>query len=203
MIGYHFTTRANCTKIRDEGLVPYPLPRHQRDLAATLAEAGYLKVVWLWPEVPAGADLVGCVMDRVLAKHDTHITLLAVRYESDEVIAASRDGRIRYSFMHDGSMEHPCRNDAWVYHQRVPFVLLRDPVPADRIRVVGDFDLVKLFENNLAPVLTAQAAAVARSNSERREASLARGGLDAHTDAYVRAYGSDPDRVGMIPKSML
>lgn len=204
MIGYHFTTAENWQKIRVEGLVPYKLPRHQAGLASVLAVEGYHKVIWLWPEVPAGADLVGCIIDRVTAKHDTRLVLLAVRYEPDEMIAGTRDGRCRWSLNHDGSIGHPCRDDEWVYHKRVPFVLLRDQVPPERIRVVGDFDLVKLLENNLTPELMDAEG----ERSESREVvavavAPAQSILDKLTDDLIWTYGLEPGSAGLIPKSVM
>ena len=42
---------------------------------------------------------------------------------------------------------HPSRDDAWIYHEKVPFILLKNPVPPTQIELVAEFDLEAMMEN--------------------------------------------------------
>lgn len=128
MIGYHYTSAANYERIKTEGLAPYWIKK--KDLELWFREG--IHGIWLWKHDLSGAEHLGSVLWQLMTKASTDIVKLRVEYEAaDQYNQYGCPVEIR----HDG------RLGAWSYHDRVPAVLLANPVPPERIALVAQYDL--------------------------------------------------------------
>ena len=145
MIGYHLTSYDNWVRIKYQGLIPYPFARHLNEFKRFCKEAN---IIFLWNIKPVGKDLLGCIIDRVMGLHNEHIVMLEVQYSGDDTINKNVEPYDVAVFTHKGDIGHPCRDDAWVYHEYNEVILLKSTIPPSRLKLIGQYNLLDMLERN-------------------------------------------------------
>lgn len=132
MIGYHYTSADNWNKIQRDGfLTPYPMK--QPDLLTAFPNG--VNAVWLWVNNPQGVSHAGNILYQVSRRATPRIVKLAVEYSPDQVLRGPMGERIQLS--HHGHI------DEWVYHDKDSSVLIRNPIPVSRIRLLKAYNIVE------------------------------------------------------------
>ncbi len=143
LTAYHFTSWTNWLSIRRQGLIPYPID-YQPEIAAELRAGGYDRAIFCFPRPHTGERLAGQVVDRCIVHGGQRLVQLAVRYRSSEALTPAPGVHLGHAGQlqgTSGTMRHP----PWVYHVGEPMVLLVARIPPRRLKLVGDYDLVKLI----------------------------------------------------------
>jgi hypothetical protein len=130
MVGYHYTSAENYEKIKVKGLLPYWIKK--RELESWFPSG--IHGIWIWKHDLSGNDHVGSILWQLMTKSSTTIVKLRVEYDESQRFCFHG---IPVEIDHDG------RLGEWVYHDRIPAIVLVEPVPPERIALVGTYDLEK------------------------------------------------------------
>src|SRR5947209_7252524 len=133
MFGYHYTSYGNWLSVRSLGLRPYRIDRPE--LRAFFPDG--VNAVWLWAADPQGPAHAGSVLYQVASKNDPRVVKLRCEFDEESVLTVSGRG---VSVTHDG------RLGGWQYHADEASILVLDRIPAHKIRLVGDYDVVKRLQ---------------------------------------------------------
>jgi hypothetical protein len=140
-VGYHYSTAHAWEAIQREGLVPYKMGRTAREgrdefLKMTGGQMG----VYLWAQPFFGGAHAGSILERCIAHQTWRVVRLRVTFPLSHVIP------LPMIPLHSGVFQSADPNDpVWTYHDREPAILLSRTVQPERIKLVGDYDLVALL----------------------------------------------------------
>lgn len=135
MKGIHYTSKTNYDRILKEGLVPYEMIRPE---FKPYFPKGRVMGVWIWAEPPGPLARAGNIIYQVASKGDPVVYELLVRYSEKDILR--HEGR-RVVTYHEGKLE------SFLYHAEEPALIVTKIIPPKDIKVVGEYDIVKLLNN--------------------------------------------------------
>ena len=131
LVGYHYTSWENWKQIRETGLHLYMLERPEFP-----EEYRQQMGIWVWQENVSGLSHCGQIIYHMAKKASTRIVKLQVLYREESIFRGKLGesfGRIRIG--HRGTIQN------LVYHEDEPAWIIKEPIPADRIKLVCVYDL--------------------------------------------------------------
>lgn len=144
MIGYHYTTWETYQQIQETGLQLSILEkRHEAacDLVLEFIEDG---CVWVYPEHMQGCELIGAVLS-VAIRHDSHrLVCLEVDYFESES-ATKLAMKVADFSVEDIHLNHNLHGAGPFGHFQKRYDLITEPVPPERIQLVGEWDLLDVI----------------------------------------------------------
>jgi hypothetical protein len=146
MIGYHYTTWTAWHDIQRDGLKLSPLEKRHHKAFWFILEFVEDGCIWLYKKFQSDNKLIGMLL-YVAARHRcSHLVCLEVEYESWEaaanlanLAALARGDEDRRFLTHNLELHEP---DGPFDHWGEGVELLVSEVPAERIRLVGEWDLL-------------------------------------------------------------
>jgi hypothetical protein len=128
---FHYTSLENWWHIQDDGaMIPYAITKPE-----LISVFPGLTAVWLWQRDLHNEEHVGSVLWQVMTKNTTKVVKLEVDVVSEHSLFRRENSTV-ITILHEG------RLGDWVYHTSVPAVLSPVSIPLDRIRLVGNYDIL-------------------------------------------------------------
>jgi len=137
MTGWHYTTWNCWSKIKTEGLKPYPITKKEWK---SVIGAETVQAIWMWRHRFTGKSHFGSIIYQMSMKNEDIVVLLEVDYEEGEIMGISPEQR--YSITHSGTL------NKYTYHDGTEKSwLLCNPIPPERIRLIRIYDLPSFVDD--------------------------------------------------------
>lgn len=142
LTGYHYTQFSKLDSIFCDGLVPQPVAA-DKVAAIEGVDAEVIwdrRGVWIWKQRLFGEAHAGSVVFQIAKSGETRVALLKVRYNESDFLRSTDGGEV--------VIGHRGTTGRWVYHntQEHKARMLVRPIPADRVSLVGVYDLVEALQ---------------------------------------------------------
>ena len=137
MIGYHYTSFENWTKIKVEGLKPVSRTRKQPDI---IKYFGDVPCVWIYTRKAKGVGHFGNFIWHLADKNTTKVVMLEVTYDKEDELQP-----LPKYFMNSMILTHSGKVGQFKYHVE-PFMLLGNMIPPERLRLCEMIDFNTINE---------------------------------------------------------
>lgn len=132
--GYHYTSHSNWLKIKQEGLIPYPI--NKPEVTAYFSEP--VKGIFTWIQDLVGKSHAGSVLYQVAYRGEPKIVKLKYRFKRSEVLR--KDGSV-VQLSHGGHIQN------WNYHDySEQAMIVTNRIPPRRIELVKVYDVQDLLK---------------------------------------------------------
>jgi hypothetical protein len=134
-VGYHYAAWDSWLSIREHGLVPYRLTN-----PAIVTQFGPNQTgIWIWDRPQTGLALYGQLVHRMIDWRKWRVVLLEASYKLTDLLRF-QTGQFAVIF-HDGTMQGSLQyGGPLVYHRDEPARIIASRIPADRLRLLADWD---------------------------------------------------------------
>lgn len=144
-LGYHYTSWYNWLKIEQEGLKPYDLrkPELVKELKSLNVIPWHqikLYGIFCWKARHHGQELMGDLLFHATGKATTRIVEIEIEYGVGDTLLRPSDSATVDLFHDMDPSPHEPGYKFW--HDRLPALLLKNPVPTERLRLLRVFDLL-------------------------------------------------------------
>jgi hypothetical protein len=134
-VGYHYTSWRNWLSIKKYGMRPYEINKPELQEYFDYYPLG----IWCWTEEPSGKSEVGSILFQLSTKAQTKIVKLELSYTDDDLLYYEGNGyKQKILLYHVGHIEK------WTYHENQEAVIITNPIPADKIKLVRVYDLMDI-----------------------------------------------------------
>jgi len=138
-IGYHYTSLKCYRSIQEQGIIPYKI--HKPELSNFFKD-GIFTGIWIWTERLEGLSHAGSVIFQMSNKGEPVAVMLQVIYHVESLLQIAGYNLLLSHFGVMNNLKYHTGNEK--------ARILTHEIPADRIKLLGIYDLGQAFNDNKA-----------------------------------------------------